>query len=660
MSEAGGVPVRRRRTGLAVALFLVAGVFGPGAWGGVELSAGQPVWHLAVIAAVLLPSACVAAALALRIPGNPIGWLLLATVTGAAVGAAAGHWAEYHPGAHWSDWAAWVSAVLWALGPPVLPLIVLVFPDGRSVGRAGKWGVRLGVAGAGLLALGSALLPGRLADQSSSPGPSNPAGVPAFGALRPVLLPAVVILLALAAVLGAVTLLQRWRRGVGAERLALACAGAPLVVALGLDVAAHAVGLGGAAVVAAAGLVAAIGVPAGIWLAVTRYRLYNIDLVIARTLGYALLAVGLAVLFGLTAVLAGLAAGRGSPVATAIAAAVTATALGPARRRVLAAVQRSLLGPAGDPERAAAWVARRLAAVGDPDELSTAAAAAVAQALRLDGVVVLPLGNTLSRPLNTVCPLTHLGVEVGVLGLGGPSTPAVRRALGRVSEPVAAAMHAAGLSEAVRRSRSELVGAVEDERRRLRRDLHDGLGPRLATLAMGLDAVGNRMAGMPNGTGAAEAVARLRAQTDLMLGDLRRIVTELRPPALDELGLVGALRLRASEVAEPAGLAVEVVAEDVGHLAAAVEVAAYRIAAEAMLNAARHSDGRRCRLTLACGDGLRLTVTDDGRGIATGSTVGVGTQSMRERAAALGGWVTVGPATHGGTEVRAWLPAAPA
>lgn len=658
-----GSPARRGRAGLAVlagVLFLVAGVFAPAAWSAVELSGGEPAWHAAVIAAVLLPSAGVAAALALRLPGNAVGWLLLVSTAGIGVGSVANHWAEYHPDQAGAAWAAWLNAVLWALGPPLLPVIALVFPDGRPLGRVGQWGLRAGASGVSLIALGSAFAPGRLADQSSTPGPTNPLGVPALSSAEPVLLAIAVVLLVTAAILGALSLLRRWRRQAGTERLAIACVATPLVIALGLGVVEEILDLGGAPIAITAGLVTAVGVPAGIWLAVTRYRLYRLDLVIARTLGYALVTVALAALFVVTAALTGLVAGRDSPVAAATAAAMTATALGPVRSRLLRVVQRALLGPAGDPERAAAQVSRQLSTVTDPNELPGAAAAAVAQALRLDDVVVLSRGVSPVGPLDPVCPLVHLGVDVGTMGLHGPSSTSMRWALRRVSEPVAALMHAAALSEAIRRSRTELVAAVEDERRRLRRDLHDGLGPGLATLAMGLDAIGNTMTGRPGQLGPPPLVARLRAQTDVMLADLRRIVSGLRPPALDELGLVGALQLHALDVAEPAGLAVELVADDLGPLAAAVEVAAYRIAAEAVLNAARHSQGARCEVTLSCDNGLRLTVTDDGRGIPAGRPVGVGTQSMRERAAALGGWMTIGPTTRGGTQVQAWLPAEPA
>lgn len=651
-------PSRRRGASrLAGAGWLLAAI-AASVWAVLTASSGEPVWHGWFNAILVLAPATVGAVLAARVPG-PVGWLLLGSSAARAAGGAAGRFADTHPSATGAVWAAWGSAVLWVFGPPLLPIIGLVFPDGRPLGRLGGWGLRAGAVGVGLVALTSAFMPGRLADLSAAPGPTNPLGVPALRPARPVLLAVVVTLLVGAAVLAIITLGQRWRRGSGSDRLALAAAGTPLVVSIALTVAAQALGVGGEGSAIAAGLVAALGVPVGVWLAVTRYRLYDLDLLVARTLGYATLILGLALLFITVAAVGGLLIGGDAPVAVAVAAAATATAVAPARARCGAFVQRSVLGLAGDPPRAAAHVGRRLAAVGDPDLLPVAASLAVTDALHLPGVAVVLDGQQGERPTEPGLnwPLSHHGMHVGSLSAPGNVTAAQRRALAVVGEPVAAALYAAALTGAVRRSRADLLTAVEEERRRLRRDLHDGLGPRLATLAMGLDAVQNRIAGSAAEPGVTAGLSRLRSQTDEMLRTVRHIVSELRPPALDELGLTGALQQHAAEVAGPAGLLVELVAGDLGVLAAAVEVAAYRIAAEAVLNAAKHSGGQHCRLTLTNDAGLRLSVTDDGRGIAEHCPGGVGTQSMRERAAALGGWVAIGPADPHGTEVRAWLPA---
>jgi hypothetical protein len=421
---------------LAGAGFLLAGVLGPVGWSFVELSAGEPSWHAAVIVGVLLPSAVVGAGLAARLPGDPVGWLLLASTAGAAVGSVAGHWAEYHPTSPGSVWTGWLGAVLWGVGAPLLPLIALVFPDGHPVGRLGRLGVRAGTLGLALLTLGSAMMPGRLSDQSSTPEPVNPLGVGWLRVVRPGLLVTVVALLLVATVLAGVTLVGRWRCGSGLQRLALTAGGAPLVAALGLAVAAHVVGLGGAPVAVAAGLLAAIAVPCGIWLAVTRYRLYSVDLLIARTLGYLLLTIALALLFGVTAALMGLAAGRGSPAAAAVAAAVIATVLSPARTRLLMAAERSVLGPAGDPDRAASRIATHLATLADPDRIPIEAAAAVGEALNIRGVVLVLPPETLPAASSDADPPGGRGRRADLSWPGHPCTVtgvAVRERSGRCS-----------------------------------------------------------------------------------------------------------------------------------------------------------------------------------------------------------------------------------
>ena len=269
-SRLAGSRTRRMLAGILWFLVVLVGV----AIGGLETSAaGQPLWHAAMDGLIVLLPATVGAALALWLPNNPVGWLLLSSTSATAVSTVAGHWADHNPTANGAAWAAWLDAVFWALGPTLLPLIALVFPDGRPFGRAGRWGVRAGIAGVAMLALGAGFLPGPTAGQSASPGPDNPLGLPLPEAVHALLAGGAVLLLGTAVAFAAFSLVQRWRRGTGTERLALAAAGTPLVLALGLSLAANAVGVGGDPAAVAAGLVAAIGVPAGIWLAVTRYRL---------------------------------------------------------------------------------------------------------------------------------------------------------------------------------------------------------------------------------------------------------------------------------------------------------------------------------------------------------------------------------------------------
>jgi signal transduction histidine kinase len=268
-------------------------------------------------------------------------------------------------------------------------------------------------------------------------------------------------------------------------------------------------------------------------------------------------------------------------------------------------------------------------------------------------------GRAPSEPLRACFPLVYLGAEVGRLQVAPRSGESEldsedRRLLTDLSRQVGVAAHVVRLTEDLRRSREQLVSAREEERRRLRRDLHDGLGPMHASQALSIDTAELLMGRDP-----AEAAALLRevkAQTQSAIAEIRRVVYGLRPPALDDLGLAGALRELASRLV---GATIEVRVEAPRQLAplpAAAEVAAYRIAQEALANVAHHSGARHCTLTLAISDKLTLTVSDDGVGIPTGRTAGVGLFSMRERAEELGGSLEVSTGSGTGTTVYATLP----
>ena len=226
---------------------------------------------------------------------------------------------------------------------------------------------------------------------------------------------------------------------------------------------------------------------------------------------------------------------------------------------------------------------------------------------------------------------------------------------------LAHALRAQTLAAEVKESRGQTVAALEEERRRLRRDLHDGLGPRLSGIAFTSDAVRNLLRSDP--AAAEDLLRELRAETVTAIGEIRQLVYAMRPPALDELGLVPALRQQAAGLRSRTGapLAVTLTAPtDLPPLSAAVEVAAYRIVMEALTNVARHSAAEAAAVTVEAPAGwLSLVVTDDGCPTgASGEPVwrgGIGLTSMRERAAQVGGSFSAGPTTTGG-RVEALLP----
>jgi signal transduction histidine kinase len=211
------------------------------------------------------------------------------------------------------------------------------------------------------------------------------------------------------------------------------------------------------------------------------------------------------------------------------------------------------------------------------------------------------------------------------------------------------------LTADLQKSRERIVTTREEERRRLRRDLHDGLGPSLASITLQLEALRNLMRKNPDA--ANHLINDLQTQMQTAITDVRRLVYELRPPALDDLGLVSALRQHAARTSQVEGLNISVeVSEPLPPLPAAIEVVAYRIALEAMTNVVRHARATSCVVRLWLTDALHLEITDDGIGIAPDRHAGIGLNSMRERAEELGGTCRIGLNAPGGTRVVARLP----
>jgi signal transduction histidine kinase len=253
-------------------------------------------------------------------------------------------------------------------------------------------------------------------------------------------------------------------------------------------------------------------------------------------------------------------------------------------------------------------------------------------------------------------PLEQGGEAVGELtvGLRAGETrldPADERVLHLLSASLAVAVRATLLARDLGQAREALVTAREEERRRLRRDLHDGLGPALTGVVLNADAARRLVPADPDR--AVALLADLRAQTTAAIDDIRRLVNELRPPALDGLGLTGALREHAATIAGRPGdrpLRIDVeAAEPLGPLPAAVEVAAYRIATEALTNVVRHSRASRATVTLRAEPAaFTLTVYDNGADGTAAWQPGVGLTSMTERAAELGGRCVAEPGADGG------------
>jgi two-component system NarL family sensor kinase len=252
-------------------------------------------------------------------------------------------------------------------------------------------------------------------------------------------------------------------------------------------------------------------------------------------------------------------------------------------------------------------------------------------------------------------PLTYQGAEIGHLYVaprhaGTTLSNRDLKLLSDLAQQLAVALYAIRASEQVQASRVALVTAREEERRRIRRDLHDGLGPNLASMKLQLTAVARLLETDPGRS--VELLSEVREGMDETTADIRRLVYGLRPPLIDELGLIAALRNHPST---QSGLTVRVDPDRLPELPAAVEVALYRIASEAIHNAARHSGGGQCRVSIeVAADDVCMHIADDGRGLPQPLVEGVGISAIRERAAELGG--TVELTSNGGTTITTVVP----
>jgi signal transduction histidine kinase len=404
---------------------------------------------------------------------------------------------------------------------------------------------------------------------------------------------------------------------------------------------------------------------AAIVVAVTKHRLYDVDLLLSATFLYGVLAV---LVVGVDLAVFAIAGGvLGERDAALVAIAVVAVLYAPLRSRLWRWVRRLVRGSRDDPYATMSTLAERLESAADPDEQLRAVARTLAEAFRLPYVRVeieRPGGRLAivehgreSGPTHAL-PVGYRGESVGCLvfcpGDGTALSERDQRLLGDLVRQAAAAARASELSAELQQGRSRLVAAREEERRRIRRDLHDSLGPSLGAVALRIETARNLAKSAP-----AESDRMLeQATTEVAaaLADVRRLVHDLRPPALDELGLVRAIEQQAERF-RLGGLAVSVDADALGPLPAGVEVAAYRIASEALTNVARHAQASRCDISVRVnGTGLELSVSDDGIGIGEEVTAGVGMLSVRERAAELGGVCSVTCPASGGTVVQVTLP----
>jgi len=624
----------------------------------------QSVGAAAAGAAFVIAFAAVGAVVAAARPDNAVGWVMLAGAAVSALGdggtAYAHHGIVTHPG---SIPVPSVFAVAGqasrSLGWYLLSLaLLLIFPTGSLPRPGWRWLRSLLV----VVLVASVVGPvtDKQADLTGFGSWQNPIGLNAVAKVVTGIAFVVQVPLGVVTAGGVVALLvSRWRHGDALLRQQLflvVIAAAIPVVAVPIVFASNFTD--GAWVFS----LTVIGLPFAIGFAVLARGLYDLRSAANRSLVWLTLSAVVAGIYALA--IAGLGNQMGVRHATWlpwVAAAVVAVLFAPLRDLLQRGVNRLTFGRWEQPYDVLAGLGQRLEASADVRRLLDRVVDELNGLDLTDVAICDPGGQVIAGDAVVVgrdeLPLTAYGRWIGTLRCTLPAAglrSRDRRLLDDLARHLGGVLHAHALTDELQRARERLVVAREEERRRLRRDLHDGLGPSLAGHLLRLDVVAGKVRHEPDVIADVDALRdELR---DTML-DVRRVVEGLRPPALDELGLAATVEQATSRLTAASGVRAEfdlVVPES---LPAAVEVAAYRIITEAVTNVVRHADASRCRIGVASSDaGLVIEVADDGRGAdpERSGPAGHGLSTMRERAEELGGTLAV--TSSNGTLVRATLP----
>lgn len=427
--------------------------------------------------------------------------------------------------------------------------------------------------------------------------------------------------------------------------------------------------------------------PVSVVFAIRRYRLWDINVLVNRTLvygGLTVIVIGIYVLIvgGLGTAIQG----SGNLIVSILATGLVAVLVQPIRDRLQRGVNRMMYGERDDPVTVLSRLGQRLEGTLAPDAVLPSLVETVAQTLKLPYVAIETTNQRLdSQPIvesgPTDAPLVAYGQPqpdvirvpliyhsetIGQLIVAPRSpdeslSPMDRHLLENIAHQAGMAVHAVNLTADLQRSRQRLVTTREEERRRLRRDLHDGLGPNLASQGLKLAAVKQLLQNNPSA--AIPLLDQVMDQNKSTVADIRRLVYGLRPPALDELGLVAAIRDHVAGMDGKSALQIEILEPPNGlpPLSAAVEVAAYRIILEALTNVVRHAQATHCEIRFSvshneASDILEIEIKDDGKGMPEAHRAGVGLRSMRERAEEIGGTCMLESNAQEGTCVSVKVP----
>ena len=619
--------------------------------------------------------------IAVRVPSNPIGWILLLAGAGTALQELALQYLLYgmydSPGAApRPDIAAWIVEWIWIPYMATVAFVIpLIYPTGRLPSPRWRPALVAGLAAAALGTVCFALVPGPM---ESTPGAANPFGIDGATWIRTVgdvvMLVFAVGLLAALASIGI-----RFRRSQGDERQQLKW----LLLALSILACAFLIGvpywtLSGPGVsldpVENAVVVALILVPVSIGIAILKYRLYDIDVVIKKTVVYAILAV---LLFGLGAVVAWVVAGlvvRGAGeggTAYLAAGVAVGVAVWPLRGVATRIADRLVFGRRATPYQVLSEFSDRVAGTYASDDVMDRMAQVLATAVGADAATVWLHGKrgfhpgatwpSVASPEDAIpasaIEVRHQDEVLGALSVrmpaNDPMDPTKERLIRDLAAQAGLLLRNAALIDDLKASRVRLVAAQNEERRRIERNIHDGAQQQLVALAVKL-----RLADTLVGSDQERAhamLAELQSDTNQTLEDLRDLARGIYPPLLADKGLSAALESQARKSAVP----VSIESDGIGRYPQEAEAAVYFSCLEALQNVAKYAEASAATVRLAQTNGaLVFEVADDGRGFDPAAAErGTGLQGIADRLAALGGHLDVRSAPGEGATLVGTIPA---
>ncbi|HXZ71406.1 MAG TPA: histidine kinase [Streptosporangiaceae bacterium] len=639
-----------------------------------SLPAGQQGWGFSYAFGDAVNSAVplVGLVLASRRPANRIGWLFLAAGAGLGLGefgtAYGLHALIAAPGSLPGGWALlWLSNWVWVIPFAALSFLFLLFPTGRL--RSARWRPAAWFVG------GCFVLVGITALAIATLGWSRPFNTPGSFLGGPITITFLVALL-----VSVTAVVVRFARSAGEERLQLKWfAAAATVVVAGLA----GTWLSDSAVVSVLSNLAFLCLWVSIGIAVLKYRLYEIDIVISRAVLYGSLAVFItAVYAGLVAGVGTLVGNRRSALLSALAAAVVAVAFQPLRHRAGRLANRVVYGRRATPYEVLSDFSRRVGGAYASEDVLPQMARIVAAGTGADQVVIwLRVGDELhaaasssgqsadAEPLyvdgdampalpgaDVSVPVLHQGALLGAISIrmsrAEPLRPAGEHLVTDLASQAGLVLANAGLIEDLRSSRQRLVAAQDEARRRLERNIHDGAQQDLVALSIKL---GLAEVTLDEDTAETRQILRqLRANAAGALENIRDLARGIYPPLLADLGLVAALSAQAGKFPFP----VTVQADGIGRSSQDAEAAVYFCCLEALQNISKYANATQACVILQAQNGsLRFTTSDDGTGYDSRRTpVGSGLRNMADRLAALGGDLDVRSAPGSGTTVTGRLP----